>query len=154
MDHPQTTAAVPEYAIRYLTRAPRPGASLPAAFAVAVARRVQRFHRRLPEYGPTGLVRLNRLARAWGLADILVKDESQRFGLKAFKVLGGSYAVARLVCIKLGVALADIDFHELTGEAVRRRLGRITLTTATDGNHGRGVARIASTRARAVPLGI
>ncbi len=140
MDHPQTTAAVPDYAIRYLTRDPRPDASLPAAFAVAVARRVQRFHRRLPEYGPTGLVRLNRLARAWGLADILVKDESQRFGLKAFKVLGGSYAVARLVCIKLGVALADIDFHELTGEAVRRRLGRITLTTATDGNHGRGVA--------------
>ncbi len=137
MDHPPTTVAVPEYAIRYLTRDPRPDADLPTPFTVAVARKVRRFHRRLPEYRPTGLVRLSRLARAWGLADILVKDESQRFSLKAFKVLGGSYAVARLVCAKLGLAIDDIDYHDLIGEAVRQRLGRITLATATDGNHGR-----------------
>ncbi|MGD8242582.1 MAG: diaminopropionate ammonia-lyase, partial [Desulfobacterales bacterium] len=139
MNPPPNTAAVPEYAIRYLVRGPRRG-SPPPPFAEAVAQRVRRFHRRLPDYRPTDLVRLTGLARSWGLADIWVKDESQRFGLKAFKVLGGSYAVARRVCARLGVALETIDYHDLTGEELRRRLGRITLATATDGNHGRGVA--------------
>ena len=133
------TSEVPEYAIRYLVRTPR-GGSAPPPFTETVARRVRRFHRRLPDYRPTDLVRLAGLARSWGLADILVKDESQRFGLEAFKVLGGSYAVARRVCAKLGVALEDIEYHDLIGEELRRRLGRITLATATDGNHGRGVA--------------
>ncbi|MBL0712325.1 MAG: diaminopropionate ammonia-lyase [Desulfosarcina sp.] len=101
---------------------------------------MRQFHRQLPDYRPTHLVRLNRLARSWGIGEILVKDESTRFGLRAFKVLGGSYAVARLVCEKLRVAIENIDYNDLVSAAVRQRIGRITLTTATDGNHGRGVA--------------
>lgn len=130
---------VPAYGFRYLLRPPQ-GGSPPDQFATAIARKVHRFHRQLPGYAPTGLVHLNRLARAWGLADILVKDESTRFGLKAFKVLGGSYAVARMVCAKLGLALDAVAYNELISEEFRRRIGRITLATATDGNHGRGVA--------------
>jgi diaminopropionate ammonia-lyase len=131
--------AIPEHQFRYLVR-PARGGNLPEMFSTAVARKARRFHRQLPGYAPTSLVGLNRLARAWGLAGILVKDESTRFGLKAFKVLGGSYAVARMVCARLGMAIEDVDFDYLVSPDVRRRLGRITLATATDGNHGRGVA--------------
>ena len=132
-------AEIPGFTFRYLVRTP-PSGNPPQAFSAAVARKVHRFHRQLPGYAPTGLVRLKHLARAWGLAEILVKDESTRFGLKAFKVLGGSYAVARMVCTRLGMAIETLDYPELTSADVRRRLGGITLATATDGNHGRGVA--------------
>ena len=83
---------------------------------------------------------MERLVRSWGFADIFVKDEAHRFGLKAFKVLGGSYAVARLVCQKLGRPLSEVPYAQLVSANVRQRIGQITLTTATDGNHGRGVA--------------
>ncbi len=133
---------IPDHAFHYLLRQP-PGGQPPEVFGPTVARKVRHFHRQLPGYAPTGLVRLKGLARAWGLAEILVKDESARFGLQAFKVLGGSYAVARMVCAKLGLAIEATDFQELVGEDLRRRIGRITLATATDGNHGRGVAWVA-----------
>jgi diaminopropionate ammonia-lyase len=83
---------------------------------------------------------LRKLAQAWGVGEILVKDESTRFNLKAFKVLGGSYAIARLVCQKLGIDLEKTDYAYLVSNEVRKRIGQMTLTTATDGNHGRGVA--------------
>jgi len=101
---------------------------------------VERFHQQLPGYRRTDLVRWHRLAKAWHVKDIFIKDESSRFHLKAFKVLGGSYAVSRLLCKKLGMTPDDIDFVYLTGEEARERIGPMTLTTATDGNHGRGVA--------------
>ena len=114
--------------------------NLPATLSPATALGVRAFHRQLPGYKPTPLVRLERLVRAWGFADIFVKDEAPRFGLKAFKVLGGSYAVARLVCQKLGRPLSEVPYAQLVSNDVRKRIGQITLTTATDGNHGRGVA--------------
>jgi len=113
---------------------------LPSTLSPATALGVRAFHRQLPGYKPTPLVRLERLARSWGFADIFVKDEGLRFGLKAFKVLGGSYAVARLVCQKLGRPLNEVPYAQLVSEEVRQQIGQITLTTATDGNHGRGVA--------------
>ena len=113
---------------------------LPKTLSPAAASRVRAFHRQLPGYKPTPLVGLNSLARHWGVGNIFVKDESHRFGLKAFKVLGGSYAVARLVCRQLGRALGDVPYAQLVSNEVREQIGRITLTTATDGNHGRGVA--------------
>ncbi len=130
---------IPEYGIRYVLTAPV-HRSLPARFTDATARQVLRFHRTLPGYRSTRLVRLGALARRWGLGEILVKDESTRFGLNAFKVLGGSYAIARLLCQQLKIELKDVDFDYLTSDAVRRRLGQTTLTAATDGNHGCGVA--------------
>jgi diaminopropionate ammonia-lyase len=128
-----------EYGFRYLLR-PAGGGLLPADFSEEAARRVERFHQQLPGYRPTDLVCLSRLAEAWGVKEIFVKDESTRFGLKAFKALGGSYAVARVIGKKLGLSPEDIDFAYLAGGEARNRVGQITLTTATDGNHGRGVA--------------
>jgi diaminopropionate ammonia-lyase len=125
--------------IRYVLTRPA-GHTLSTQFTNVVAGQVRRFHRTLGGYRPTRLVRLPALARRWGLGEILVKDESTRFGLKAFKVLGGSYAVARLLCRQLGVEWEQIDFDDLMADAVRQRIGPVTLATATDGNHGRGVA--------------
>ncbi|MGD8292557.1 MAG: diaminopropionate ammonia-lyase [Desulfobacterales bacterium] len=118
----------------------RKESELPNTLSPATALGVRAFHRQLPGYKPTPLVRLERLARSWGFADIFVKDEAPRFGLNAFKVLGGSYAVARLVCRKLGRPLSEVPYAQLVSDEVREQVGQITLTTATDGNHGRGVA--------------
>ena len=124
---------------KYLIQTP-PGRDLPATLSPATALGGRAFHRQLPGYKPTPLVRLERLVRTWGFTDIFVKDEAPRFGLKAFKVLGGSYAVARLVCQKLGRPLSEVPYAQLVSNDVRKRIGQITLATATDGNHGRGVA--------------
>jgi len=130
---------IPEFKIKYLVQEPA-GGNVPKYFSEKVARKVQDFHRQLPGYQPTKLVRLNRLARSWGVKEVFIKDESTRFGLKAFKVLGGSYAVAYLMCDKLGLRLDEVDFATLVSDELHRRLGKITLTTATDGNHGRSIA--------------
>jgi diaminopropionate ammonia-lyase len=133
---------IPKYAFKYLVKTPRSG-TIPKNFSEKASQKVLRFHRQLPGYQPTNLVRLSKLARSWGIGEILVKDESERFNLKAFKVLGGSYAVARLLCQKLKVDIEDIDYDHLLSDKVRQRIGQVTFTTATDGNHGRGIAWIA-----------
>jgi len=110
------------------------------AFSADVAAKVQRFHSQLPNYLPTKLVSLKGLASAWGLGELLIKDESTRFDLNAFKVLGGSYAVARLICRELGIDIEETSYRHLTSDAVHRSIKHMTLATATDGNHGRGIA--------------
>ena len=95
------------------------------------------FHRALPGYEPTPLVRARDLAAELGLGevgDVFIKDESSRFGLPAFKFLGASWAIAQL----LG---GSSDLDELRAAAEAEGIER--LTTATDGNHGRAVARMA-----------
>jgi diaminopropionate ammonia-lyase len=121
---------------RYLIQTP-PECDLPTTLSPATALGVRAFHRQLPGYKLTPLVRLERLVRAWGFRDIFVKDEAPRFDLKAFKVLGGSYALARLVCHKLDRPLSKVPYAQLVRNDVHESIGRITLTTATDGNHGR-----------------
>ncbi len=128
--------------VDYLLTQP-PGKPIPTDFSEKISQKVLRFHTTFPGYGPTRLVRLQQLARSWGVAEAWVKDESTRFGLKAFKVLGGSYAIARWLCWKLGKDIDRIAFEDLIGADVRKRLGQITFATATDGNHGRGVAWVA-----------
>jgi diaminopropionate ammonia-lyase len=128
-----------EYNLQAFIQLPKQG-SAPEAFSEGVADKVHRFHRQLSNYMPTELVSLKGLARAWGLGAIYVKDESTRFNLKAFKVLGGSYAVARFICQEIGIRMEDTDYHQLISDEVRQRIAHITLTTATDGNHGRGIA--------------
>lgn len=130
---------IPEYNFQAFIQMPKQG-SVPQAFSEGVADKVHRFHRQLPNYMPTELVSLKGLARTWGLGEIYVKDESTRFDLKAFKVLGGSYAVARLICQKMGIRLEDTSYNQLISDEVSQRIGPITLTAATDGNHGRGIA--------------
>jgi diaminopropionate ammonia-lyase len=80
------------------------------------------FHRSLPGYAPTPLVSVPEIAAELGVGRVLVKDESSRFGLPAFKVLGASWACRQVLAQHPGVMLV----------------------TATDGNHGRAVARMAA----------
>jgi len=104
------------------------------------ARGVRAFHQSFPQYAPTPLASLPETAELLGLGSIHVKDESKRFGLNAFKVLGGSYAIGCLLGEKLGFAAGEINYSTLSSEESRARLGDVTFVTATDGNHGRGVA--------------
>jgi diaminopropionate ammonia-lyase len=75
-----------------------------------------------PGYAPTPLLALPALAQVLGVASLRYKDERGRFGLKSFKALGGAYAVRRVL------------------ERQTRPAGEVTVTCATDGNHGRSVA--------------
>ena len=75
-----------------------------------------------------------------GVKEIFLKDESYRFGLNAFKVLGSSFAMARHIAKETGRDVSELPYSVLTGEALRREFGQATFFTATDGNHGRGVA--------------
>lgn len=93
------------------------------------------FHRALPGYAPTRLVDSPAVAAAAGVPRVLVKDESSRFGLPAFKFLGASWAVARV----LGETVGELDRLRVAA----RELGVTRLSAATDGNHGRAVARMA-----------
>lgn len=98
------------------------------------------FHRSFPQYAPTPLVSLAHAAGELGLGALLVKDESHRFGLNAFKVLGGSYATASAIAESLHRDISETDYTYLTGERLKEEFGQATFFTATDGNHGRGVA--------------
>jgi diaminopropionate ammonia-lyase len=102
--------------------------------------KVRNFHRSFPEYRVTPLHSLNELSRKLGVSKIWIKDESYRFGLNAFKVLGGSYAVGKYLAEKLNVDISELSFEKLRSKEMKEKLGDITFVTATDGNHGRGIA--------------
>ncbi|MBE3000307.1 diaminopropionate ammonia-lyase [Nocardiopsis sp. HNM0947] len=92
------------------------------------------FHAGLPGYAPTPLHDLPALAAELGVGRVLVKDESDRLGLPAFKILGASWACARVLGER-GATGTDL--------ASLRAAGPLDLVTATEGNHGRAVARMA-----------
>lgn len=98
------------------------------------------FHEGFPQYSVTPLADLEGMAARLGLGGLYVKDESYRFGLNAFKVLGGSFAMARYIAQQTGRDIADTTFDYLTGDELQKDFGQATFFTATDGNHGRGVA--------------
>lgn len=121
----------------------RRGEKAPAPLKLTAAEQAEktsRFHAGLPGYQPTPLVKLNGLAEKLGVGAVWVKDESKRFGLNAFKALGGSYAMGEYLAKKLGKPIEELTFEELCSPQAKRALGDITFVTATDGNHGRGVA--------------
>ncbi|KUL52918.1 diaminopropionate ammonia-lyase [Streptomyces sp. NRRL S-1521] len=116
--HPSSLRTLPWFA--------RPGAR--AWRCAPAAAEVRDFHAALPDYAPTPLVELPELAAELGVGRVFVKDESCRLGLPAFKALGASWAI-----------------HRVLAERATRddAPGPLTLVTATDGNHGRAVARVA-----------
>ena len=116
------------------------GGRVPEYLSPDTAAGVRRFHESFPQYVPTPLVSLEDTAKALGVGKIWVKDESKRFGLNAFKVLGGSYAMGRVLADRLGIPMDQVTCGLLTDPATREKLGDITFVTATDGNHGRGIA--------------
>ena len=103
---------------------------------------VQVFHRTLPGYAPTPLRDMPALAELAGVGRVLVKDESSRLGLPAFKVLGASWATVLAVADRLGGS-ADWGSLDDLGGSVADQLGSLRLAAATDGNHGRAVAHMA-----------
>lgn len=105
-----------------------------------VAKKTAKYHGSFPAYEPTPLHRLKGLAKYLGVKDLYLKDESFRFGLNAFKVLGGSYAVVKIIAQRLDMEVEDLPFEVLVSKEIKEKLGDITFVTATDGNHGRGVA--------------
>lgn len=100
------------------------------------------FHRKLPGYEPSPLRRAPRLEHQLGLGRVWVKDESSRLGLPAFKVLGASWAVFKEASARLGrEPVTWTSIEQL--RAAFAPLRPLRLATATDGNHGRAVARVA-----------
>ncbi|WP_047863785.1 diaminopropionate ammonia-lyase [Rubrobacter aplysinae] len=113
------------------------------AGSLAPDRRPLELHRRLPSYAPTPLVDAPALADALGVGRVWVKDESGRLGLPAFKILGASWAAYRALEERAGGDLGEWrDVAELRDRVSFLR--PLTLSTATDGNHGRAVARVAA----------
>jgi len=104
------------------------------------AKKAASFHESFPEYEKTPLVELKETAELIGVKDIFVKDESYRFGLNAFKVIGGSYAIGNYLAEKLGTSIDKLPYEKMISAEIKEKLGDITFITATDGNHGRGVA--------------
>ena len=96
------------------------------------------FHSGFPQYSITPLAELDGMAKYLGLAGLYVKNEAHRFGLNAFKVLGGSFAMGRYIAKEMGRDVSEMTYDYLTSEAFRREFGQATFFTATDGNHGRG----------------
>lgn len=97
---------------------------------------VREFHRSLSGYAPTNLIDLPVLADEFGVHRVFAKDESNRFGLPAFKALGASWAIHRALRDRGG---PDVDRP-------------VTLVAATDGNHGRAVARFARQSGQAADI--
>ncbi|NER79283.1 MAG: diaminopropionate ammonia-lyase [Leptolyngbya sp. SIO1D8] len=102
---------------------------------------VSQFHRSLPNYTPTPLVNLSQLASLLGIKKLFIKDESHRFDLNAFKVLGASYAIAKYLAEVIGLEDKELEFNKII--ANKTKYNDLTFVTATDGNHGRAIAWVA-----------
>ena len=98
------------------------------------------FHSGFPQYTITPLAELDGMAKYLGLGGLYVYNEAHRFVLNAFKVLGGSFAMGRYIAKEMGRDVSEMSYDYLTSESFRKDFGQATFFTATDGNHGRGVA--------------
>ena len=108
--------------------------------ALTEIQKARAFHESFRQYTQTPLAKLDHMAAYLGVNQVFVKDESYRFGLNAFKVLGGSFAMARYIAKETGKDVSELPYAVLTSDKLREEFGQATFFTATDGNHGRGVA--------------
>ncbi|MGM9917200.1 diaminopropionate ammonia-lyase [Anaerotignum sp.] len=109
-------------------------------FNVEEAEKARNFHSTFSMYQETPLVSLQNLAEKLQVKSIYLKDESKRFGLNAFKVLGASYAIANEIGRRIGKEITELSAESILSKETKEKIGDITFVTATDGNHGRGVA--------------
>lgn len=107
---------------------------------VEEAAKARRFHKTFPIYREAPLVSLQHLADKLQVKSIYLKDESKRFGLNAFKVLGASYAIANEIGKRIGKPVTELSAKVIRSTEMKKEIGEITFVSATDGNHGRGVA--------------
>lgn len=96
------------------------------------------FFRSFDGYAPSEAVRLDSLAKKLKVKSIILKDESSRFGMNAFKVLGAAYAMGCCMAERLGEK--KLTYPQMTSEEFHKKISGITFYAATDGNHGRAVA--------------
>ncbi|OTA98290.1 hypothetical protein M426DRAFT_17549 [Hypoxylon sp. CI-4A] len=115
-----------------------PGAKSWKAPQTASSDLLVKFHEQLPDYHPTRLASLEEVAKEIGVRNVFLKDESSRFGLPSFKILGASWGTFRALTKEFGLPL-DTDLATLKQTLTSRP---IFLYAATDGNHGRAVARM------------
>jgi len=108
--------------------------------SVEEVKKARAFHESFPQYEETPLTKLNQMAAFLGVNSVFIKDESYRFGLNAFKVLGGSYSMARYIAKETGKDVSELPYSVLTSDKLHDEFGTATFFTATDGNHGRGLA--------------
>jgi diaminopropionate ammonia-lyase len=108
-----------------------------------ISSKTRSFHDSIPAFEITPLKCLRKMASYIGVGGIWVKDESCRLHLNSFKVLGGSYAIYRFLKKRLAMK-EDFTYEQLISPEFKKQTGQITFATATDGNHGRGVAWAAS----------
>ena len=121
------------------------------SFSPSTAHSARKFHQTFPDYTPTPLVKLTHLADMLRVSNIWIKDESHRFGLNAFKVLGATHGLAYLLAQRLEMNTQELSFDLPHEPSAKEVLADTTLVTATDGNHGRAVAWAAQQlRCRAV----
>lgn len=111
-----------------------------AVMSLEEVAKARNFHKSIPQYSKTPLAKLNNMAKYLGVKELYIKDESYRFGLNAFKVLGGSYAMAKYIAQQIDRDISVIPFEVLVSDELKKEFGSATFFTATDGNHGRGVA--------------
>lgn len=119
--------------VKIISNTNRGGAVNTSAYSFAATEDIRRLHTSLDAYDVTPLIELKNFK---GVRSIFVKDEAHRFGLKAFKGLGGIWAVYRVISRELGLnnpTLEEIFQH-------RDKLAEMTFVTTTDGNHGKGVS--------------
>lgn len=114
--------------------------AIPPYFSETAAKAARTFHEQIPGYERTPLVSLPHLAAKWNIGGIYVKDESKRFSLNAFKGLGGSYAMFRVICDRLGLDPAKTGLKDFIEGEYRNEISQMEFVTCTDGNHGRGVS--------------
>ncbi|MBB4826201.1 diaminopropionate ammonia-lyase [Sporosarcina luteola] len=116
----------------------------PSPFQPQTVDRIRDFLQSHPAYQETPYHSLKQLAAHLNIHNLIIKDESLRFGLNAFKGVGGLYAMGRVVAERAGLDFSSLSFSQLLEPEARKKLGEMTFVSATDGNHGRGVAWAAS----------
>lgn len=109
-------------------------------FPITIAREARKFHRQIPGYRMTPLVAMPNLAQMLGLGGIYIKNEAMRLELNSFKVMGGSFAIYRFIKKLLNMEDKELSFEYLVSKECHDKVGDITFCSATDGNHGRGLA--------------
>jgi diaminopropionate ammonia-lyase len=109
-------------------------------FPLDIAHEARAFHMQIPGNEMSPLKNLNQLARMFDVGGIWIKDEAERLELNSFKVLGGSFALYKFIQKRLGLEGQALTYDFLVSKEVKDKMGELTFSSATDGNHGRGIA--------------
>ena len=122
--------------IKIIRNTNRGGAIDISAYSFVSMENIRRLHESIDAYNVTPLIELKNFAATKKIRALYVKDEATRFGLKAFKGLGGVWAIYYVISRELGLKNPTLD--EIF--AHRDKLAEMTFITTTDGNHGKGVS--------------